>query len=336
MVLPITDLDRRIWEEELEGFLPQRIFDAHVHFFHNDHCLSRPGQEPPEPETMTDCPVDRIDREVLLEMYQDLLPGREVHFQAFGWVYRRLDFDQHNAFTAAQVSEDPNSTALMLVHPSFSAEKVAQDLDRYGFRGLKPYIFWAYDPIQCDILDMLPEPIIELANERELVVVLHLGKRLGIADENNMRNIISLCKKYPKVRWNLAHMGRSSISWPLERAIDRIRDLPNVWYDFSSVTNTDVFTLAFRKLPLDRIMFGSDIPSDLQRGTMVGFGYGWALITDKTLASLDIQYCDPRTTYVLYETIRAARRACILEGFGEAEIRDLFYNNAARFIEKDS
>ena len=335
MVLPITDLDRRIWEEELEGFLPHRIFDAHVHFFHNDHCLSRPGQVPPEPLTTTDCPVEIIDRQVLREMYKDLFPGREVRFQAFGWVYRRLDFDRHNAFTATQVMDDPDSVALMLVHPSFTAEKVARDLDRYGFRGLKPYIFWADDPIECDIMDMLPESIIELANERELVVVLHLGKRLGIADENNVRNIISLSEKYPKVRWNLAHMGRSSISWPLERAIDRVRDLPNVWYDFSSVTNTDVFTLAFRKLPLDRIMFGSDIPSDLQRGTMVGFGYGWVLITDKMLAPLDIQYCDPRMTYVLYETLRAARRACLLEGFGEEQIQDFFYNNAARFIGRE-
>ena len=335
MVLPITDLDRRIWEEELEGFLPHRIFDAHVHFFHNEHCLSRPGQVPPEPLTTTDCPVEIIDRQVLQEMYKDLFPGREVHFQAFGWVYRRLDFDRHNAFTATQVVDDPDSVGLMLVHPSFTAEKVAQDLDRYGFRGLKPYIFWADDPIECDIMDMLPESIIELANERELVVVLHLGKRLGIADENNVRNIISLSEKYPKVRWNLAHMGRSSIAWPLERAIDRVCDLPNVWYDFSSVTNTDVFTLAFRKLPLDRIMFGSDIPSDLQRGTMVGFGYGWVLITDKMLAPLDIQYCDPRMTYVLYETLRAARRACLLEGFGEEQIQDFFYNNAARFIGRE-
>ena len=25
-----TDLDRRIWEEELAGFLPEKIFDAHL------------------------------------------------------------------------------------------------------------------------------------------------------------------------------------------------------------------------------------------------------------------------------------------------------------------
>jgi len=158
------------------------------------------------------------------------------------------------------------------------------------------------------------------------------SKKLGVADEENIQDLIRLAGRYPNVRWDLAHMARSSVAWPLERAIDRIRDLPNVWYDFSSVTNTDVYTLAFRKLPLDRIMFGSDIPGDLLRGTLISFGYGWALITEKELTPLNIDYCDPRPTFVVYETLRSVRRAALLEGFGREQIEDLFYNNADRFI----
>ena len=47
MTLEPTDLHRRIWEEELEEFLPKQLFDAHLHFFNDDHCLSEPGDDPP-------------------------------------------------------------------------------------------------------------------------------------------------------------------------------------------------------------------------------------------------------------------------------------------------
>ncbi len=332
MSLEQTDLDRRIWEEELEDFLPGKIFDAHLHFFNNAHCLSKPDDDPPEYNPTANCPFTILDKEALNKTYELLFPGREVHYLAFGWVYRRIDFDKHNAFTAAQVADDPQSRALMLVHPSFSVEKVAHDIDHYGFRGLKPYRFWAQDDVNCSITDMIPEPLIELANDKELIIMMHLGKKLGIADEDNVNDLLRLSNRYPKIKWDLAHMARSSIAWPLERSIEKIKDVPNFWYDFSSVTYSDVFTLAFRHLPLDRIMFGSDIPCDLLRGTIVSFGYGWELITDKELAPLNITHCDPRPTYSVYETLRAARRAIKFEGFGQKEIEDLFYHNAVKFV----
>ena len=68
---------------------------------------------------------------------------------------------------------------------------VAADLDRYGFHGLKPYRWYTEDPVECRITDMLPEHLIELADERGLLVVLHLGKRLGVADEQNIADLLA-------------------------------------------------------------------------------------------------------------------------------------------------
>jgi len=31
--LNLTDLDRRIWEEELADFIPSKIYDAHTHVY---------------------------------------------------------------------------------------------------------------------------------------------------------------------------------------------------------------------------------------------------------------------------------------------------------------
>lgn len=333
--LEISDLDRRIWDEELEAFVPRRVFDTHVHIYMAEHCLTRPGEMPPEPNCWTDRPIANLDRKTLDRAYARLLPNRELHYVAFGWPFRRLNFDEVNAFTAAEMADDPISEPVMLVHPGFSAEKVAKAIERQGFRGLKPYRYWAKDEVECRITDMLPEPLIEVANEKEVFVVLHLGKKLGIADEQNIQDMTALIKRYPKVRWNLAHMARCSVAWPLERAIDRLKNLPNLWYDFSSVTNTDVFMLAFRNLALDRIMYGSDIPADILRGTLVSFGMGWALLTEKEIASINIDHCDNRCTYVMYETLRACRRAAMLAGLDRQQIEDLFFNNAFKFCSQN-
>jgi predicted TIM-barrel fold metal-dependent hydrolase len=328
----MTDLDKRIWDEELAEFIPDRIYDGHVHCIDEKFCLSKPGDDPPEYNATQHCPVKVLGREGLDEVYAQLLPGREIHYLLMGWVFRRNDFEGHNAWVAGEAADDPKSAALMLVHPSFSPEKVAADIDRFGFRGLKPYRFYTSDDVNCRITDMLPEPLIELANERELMVTLHLGRKLGVADEVNIRDLLDLAERYPKVKWNLAHMARSSIAWPIEKAIDRIKDVPNFWYDFSSVMHSDVFTIAFRNLRFDRIMFGSDFPCDLIKGVIVSFGYGWELLEDRHLAAMNIQHCDPRPTFSAYETLRACRRACKFEGYGKSEIEDLFYNNATKLL----
>ncbi len=327
-----TDLDRRIWEEELAEFLPSRLFDAHVHCFSEAFCLSKPDDDPPEHKMTDACPMPVIGRDELTRIYDMVFPGRTVDRLLFGWVFRRVDFDGHNAFTAAQVAGQAPSAGLMLVHPQFTVDKVASEIDHHGFMGLKPYRWYADDEVGCRITDMLPEPLIELANDRGLIVMMHLGGRLGIAEEQNVRDLLDLATRYPNVRWDLAHMARSSIAWPLERSIERIRDVPSFWYDFSSVTYSDVLTLGFRHLPLDRIMFGTDFPCDLVRGTMVSFGLGWEQLAEDDIARLAPAHCDPRPTYTVYETLRAARRAIGFEGFGKKEIEDIFYGNAYRFI----
>jgi len=335
MAIEIKDIDKRIWEEELADFVPQKIYDVHTHVYLPEYCLTRPGDDPAEPETWTDRPIEVSDRETLDQCYAALCPGREVHYLIMPWVFRRGDIEGINRFAAVEAGTDPLSVAFMLVHPSFSAEQVSQAIDAHGFCGLKPYFTYVEpgDGKQCRITDMLPEPLIALADARELIVMLHLGKSLAIADEENIRDLIYLSQRYPRVRWILAHLARCLVPWPLERAIDRIKDLPNLWYDFSSVCNSDVYSLVFRNVGLDRIMFGSDnLPVGVLRGTYVGFAYAWAYLSERTIDGLGLTHCDGRPTFILYEELRAARRAMMREGFGREQIEDIFYNNAMRLL----
>jgi len=330
MTIEINDVDRRIWEEELEGFLPKRIFDGHTHIYLSKHCLS--DFDTLEGASAIVRQFPSIGTQELQEIYEALFPGREIHNLFFGWVFEHVDFDAINQFVAEQAASDPMSVPFMLTPPTFSPEQLAEQIDTYGFRGLKPYPFWTEKGWVADITDFVPEPLLEVANDKELIITLHLSKKMGVADEDNIKDLIYLSGRYPKVRWILAHCARSSVAWPLERAIDRIKDLPNMWYDVSTVIDSDVYWLMFNNVPLDRIIYGSDIPSDLVRGQMVGYAFAWALLTEEVIAAMDTRHCDGRPTYVVYETLRAARRAMLREGFDRQQIEDVFYNNAVKLL----
>jgi len=50
------------------------------------------------------------------------------------------------------------------------------------------------------------------------------------------------------------------------------------------------------------------------------------------IKSMNIGHCDSRSTFVLYETLRAARTAMLREGFSRGQIEDIFYNNALKLL----
>jgi len=334
MRIELTDVDRRIWAEELEGFVPRRIFDAHAHLYLAEHELRRDG-DPPSPASWINRPCERGDRAVLDACCEVLLPGREVSYLGFAWVFRRPDWDAANAFVAREMAADPRSAALMILPGSATGRDVAEAVDGHGFVGLKPYRYWSTtgDDIACRITEMISESALEVADERGLIVLLHVSKRRAIADEENISDFLRLTKKYSRVRWILPHLGRSQVSWPLERVVDRLKDLPNVWYDFSGVCDSDVISVALQNLPLDRIMYGSDnLPFGLLRGTYVGFGFAWAYLDEPAIAHLDLAHCDGRPTFVLYESLRAARRAMTRHALSTEQIEDVFCNNAMELL----
>jgi len=329
--LTITDLERRIWDEELAEVLPEKIFDAHAHLYRPEHNLDRTAAKPEINEMLNHYAV--LDRNALQDIYETLFPGREVHSLCFGWVFEKLDFDAINAFVAGEVAADPFSIGFLTIPPDISPHELAEQVDWYHCRGLKPYFFWTERGYDAEITDIIPEPLIEVANEKKLAGTLHLGKAQSIADENNVSEMQRLARQYPDVRWILAHAARSCVAWPLERAIEWISTLPNLWYDVSSVVDTHVYSLLFDHVPLDRILYGSDIPSDLVRGNMIGFGYGWALVNEQMIRQMNIKHTDSQPTFVLYETLRAACRAIRRYGFDRKTVQAIFFDNATKLFD---
>jgi glutamate-1-semialdehyde 2,1-aminomutase len=333
--IALNDVDRRIWDEELDGYVPQDVFDVHTHLYHWEHFRDpnrdaspyRPllGETWPEASRSLADTVDGI-----------LMPGRRVHRLAFPFPFpRHCDFDAANAFVAEELRDDPRSAGLLLVHPSMTADAVEEQVLSYRFLGFKPYRFYSTsgDAVECDITDFMPAHQLEIANRHGLIVMMHLARKEAIADPRNQRELISLSERFPNVRWILAHCARGYSDWAINGAAPVLRELPNAWYDTSSVCESDAILALLRTVGPERVMYGSDdIPVGVLRGKYVTFGYAWAYLGEHN-HSLDLSHCEGRMTFTRYEQLRAMRRAADALGLSEAHHRMMFHDTAVGLID---
>ncbi len=95
------------------------------------------------------------------------------------------------------------------------------------------------------------KPLIELADERSLPVLIHAGRgipALGL-------HAVQLAEQFPNARLILAHAGICDLSWIWRVAAD----LPNLLFDTAWWIPTDFETL-FSLVPPGQIVFASDAP----------------------------------------------------------------------------
>lgn len=332
-LLEVSDLDRRIWEEELHEFVPDRIYDVHTHIwrwaFNTDPEKSNgPFRTFIKPE------FENSGFDLLDEADELLMPGRRVERLAFPFPFPDCDFDASNQFIADELAEHAHSDMLMLVHPGMTEEHLEKTIGESGFLGLKPYRFYSStgDAVNCRITDFLPEHQIAVADRRGLIIMMHLSRPNGISDEDNLADLQRLTEKYPGAKWILAHCARSYSNWPIERAGDRLRDMPNTWFDTSSVCESDAITALLRCVGIERVMYGSDdIPVGIARGKYISFGYAWAYLSE-TNHSVNLSHCDGRMTFTRYEQLRAMKRAADAVGLSQSDVEALFHGNAMRLI----
>ncbi len=315
------DFDRDIWEQELEDFVPQVIWDMHTHLWSEAHKGKLKG-----PATGLRLEVDFQGH---LEWAARLFPGREIHFLMLGTPVPGMDVEGHNAWMAAQVAADPDSAANMAVTPEMTPEYVAGQVEKHCFFGLKPYRLFAPDPAEARIRDFLPESFIEVADQLDLAITLHLAKKTGPADPENLADLREYTRRYPRVQWILAHCARAFNCFMLEEAIHALCDLPNIWYDTSAVNDLYSHFLLMKHEDRGRVMFGSDnVAAGCMRGKYITYGRAWLGYEGKA----DLPHCDPTATFVIYEQLRQERQVADMLGLSRQEIEDHFSGNARRFM----
>jgi predicted TIM-barrel fold metal-dependent hydrolase len=329
------ETDQRIWEDELAEFVPQRVYDVHSHIYRWEFNTD-PNKEN-GPYSFVGERFPNADWASLDACDRSLMPGRLVHRLAFPFPFSpSCDFAASNRFIAEQVHDHPKSAALMVVHPSMPAEYLDDQIRRYGFVGFKPYRTYSLtgDAVECRITDFLPQHQIELADRYGLLIMMHLSKRNAIADPQNIEDLRRLSAEFPQARWILAHCGRSYSAWAIERAAAHVRDLPNVWYDTSSVCESDAFDALFSTVGPDRVMYGSDdMPVGVLRGKYIAFGHAWTYLSEQN-HSFSLAHCDSSMTFTRYEQLRAMLRGARRMGLTPLQIQALFFDTAFHLVDE--
>ncbi len=315
--------DQQIWDEELQDFVPDRVFDAHIHMFHPEHLKTS------VPSALSSWGL--ADFSTLQQWAARLYPGRETHFLVLGTPAPGIDVTAHNRWCIEQVRQDPQSRMNRLVTPSCRVQDIERDVREQGFIGLKPYRLFSVtgDIAQCRIHEFLPHEQLELANELGLWVTMHLSRFHGCADEFNLDDLREFTgNRYPNIKWILAHCARSFTYWPIRKAIDQLRDMPNIWYDVSAVTDVRPLITLFSREDRRRILYGSDgVDAMYFHGQYAAMGRAWQYV-DVSRFNLQFPHCDGRPILAIYEQLLSMKHAAEIAQWSGDDIQDLFWRNA--------
>ena len=228
-----TDQDRELFRRELDSFVPERIFDSHVHIYNVDYF-----PQDDIPAGLVDGPRV-VDAGVYLAHMAELLPGRTIGGLVFPFPRGGLRMAEANRFAAQETAKIPNSRAQMMVAPNDDPEMIRETVRSLGLVGLKCYHL--YSPVtptfDSPIEAFLPEEQVRVAHEEKLSITLHIVKQRSLADPQNQRTLRRYAETYPDMRLILAHAARGFNPHHTAEGIGSLTGLPNVYFDTGAVTD---------------------------------------------------------------------------------------------------
>ncbi len=321
--LDYRDCDREVWEEELADFVPDRILDAHVHFFRRSD-LNQPH---PPARNRPDVGLSEINAWAKV-----LYPGRRMQYLILGTPLPGTDPTRHTQGVRDQIQGVPGIRYHRMVTPSCQIEDIERDLENPQFTGLKPYRTFSVtgDIAQCRIHEFLTHQQMEFAHQHSLWVTMHLSRFHGCADQHNLDDLEEYTtKRYPRIKWLLAHCARSFTYWPIRQAVERLRDLPNIYYDTSAVTDVRPYITLLTKEDPGRIFWGSDgVAAAFFHGHYAALGRSWQHF-DADESELQFPHCDGRPILAVYEQLLSLRDAAEIAQLSQDQIEGIFWRNAA-------
>jgi glutamate-1-semialdehyde 2,1-aminomutase len=331
LITDLSDSDRRLLARAAEGFVPTRVFDMHAHFFHTRHFAEGKRPEFLEPDTGYGMAQWR-------EALGRWLPHRETHGLFFGYPSAGNDRVGENRFVAEQAAlfgEDSPSRALMLVSPEDDPGMVRETMRERGFVGIKPYRLYApfADTTQVRIEDFAPDWMWQLCDEINGVLMLHIMRSAGIADEENLKSIHRLCAQHPRCTLVLAHIARSFSYRNAREGLPKIAPIPNLVLDNSAVTETEAMRCALDVLGPQRVLFGSDYMVSEFRAKCysMGDGFTWVYADGDGFPSKAVTPFDSHTLIGI-ESLLCLREAFEITGLNRSDAEDVFWNNAMRVL----
>ena len=324
-------VDRPIFDAEFAAWLPQRVFDVHAHAWLPEHLLRPISEE----RVGLAFEAAAVPWAALQQAYPLLLPGIAVEWLAFPMPLTVVDRPANNRYIASQID---NRQSFGLYTPGLDEDtETLRAAVRAGrFVGFKPYLSYVtWKPLEAiRVTDFVTPAQVAAAEADGLLIMLHIPRNGRLADPDNLADIRQIATAAPHATIILAHAGRAYTRQIIEAGLPQIADLPNVRLDLSNVHEPEVIAALLRALPLERVMFGWDIPVATVRGRMLMINGQRVCVTHKRFP-WSISSEQPgalRCTFMGYEQLRATRQACIQLGLGPEAVEQLFYTSARTLV----
>ena len=315
---------------EILDFLPEEIFDVHVHVF--------------------DVPVETLGAKDFRRKFNGRftaadyfasaaaeLPGKQFSINCFGMPESGADCPAADRFTAASV-DLARIFGLALTRPEEPAAELEKRLRAGRLCGLKPYPDLAAGGkavADVELREMLSAEQLELADRHGWAVTIHLPRKLRLPDPLNRTQLEAWLRRYPNVKFIIAHLGRSYFFKGIEGELDRFIPYENAYFDTAMINHDRVLEYAFRKFPRERLLFGTDAPISLLLGKALEINDQYLYLMGEDYAigtSLDGRNAPIRFTTFFAEQFAGCRTAALAAGLTRHEIENFFCNSGRKLL----
>ena len=338
----VTEYDKKIWDEELKGFLPHNILDVHTHVYKKEFYESEQIGNDNRTVTWTQTVASENPIEDLAETYRLMFPGKNV--KALMFIGGKEGADKNNAYLS-QAAKEYGWPALYWSIPSQSADEIEREIRKGGFLGVKSYLNCAPEYIptkEIRIYDFFPKHQLKRLNEMGAICMLHIPRDGRLQDPVNIQQILEIRREFPKLRLIVAHVGRAYTKEDVGNAFDLLTQEPETMYDFSANCCEYAITEVIKRCGPKHVMFGTDMPilrmrtrRIVENGTYVNLvppGLYYDPYGDPHLREVSPEEAE-KITFFAYEELLAFKRACEKLGMTKQDVEDMMYNNAVNLIE---
>lgn len=329
-------VDLPFYRAEIAPHLPPAILDFHTHIWSRANWKVVPWETGAKGGgymvTSLEYPV-----ESLLADGRRAFPDRDYRAVVFGQPTPQADHEKDTAFVAAAAGSR-GVYPLMVAGAELGVprEVLQKKIDEHRFLGYKVFLNWTGDDYgNKRVEEMLSANEMDLAEERGLVVLLHVPRTGRLADPEVQRGVQWLSEGWPNAKIVLAHCGRCYLPAEMVKAIHSIKKLPNVWLDTSMVMDETVLEIVFDTIGSGRAVFATDYPVAAMRGRRVRVMDHWVDIV--------LEGCPPsawrvatdgiRATFMSLEIALAVIGAGRRLGLSRKEIHGVFFGNGMRILQ---
>lgn len=323
----INDEQLYAFRQELVEFVPPESFDVHAHLYRGVDAIGGLPQH-----------VLNDRQEVgYSEWHRSLSTWLGEYTPTNGLFFafpkQQVDFCQANDFVLQEIAGQSDSRALLLIHPQDDPSKVLHQVDASRAVGFKVYHVYAerLDTPNAEPGEFLPEWAWEIANQRDLVIMLHMVRSRALCDEANHSYIRRQCLSYPYAKLILAHAARGFCAVHTVQGIGSLRGLDNVYFDTSVVCEPAAFEAILQEFGPARLMFGSDFPVSEMIGRCVSIGDDFVWLDAENVNWKALR--DVRPTLVGIESLLALKQACRTARLTDVDVEKIFRTNARRLLE---